>query len=384
MKITLYYSHPEDLTFFADLPCPCQVLFESQETSYGKGLALADLHPLAKKSSLLGLRPILLWDTLMTENQLDRTLKSIKSEHLKHFSAIRVLDPGAARWIFDNLAEMPIELIVENSSLNMTALQSWCELFGPRLVTLALGIQAGDHFPSECSKQLPGLNLELLGAGPLLGLRSARRLLSPLLHATEDVVRSKAKAVSLEDPSIKLMIEQHQTGTAVYFDQDLFILDQPSLLENRAIHSFRIDARNITDREIYCRTIESMAKALAKHLPLANDLWPFPSAPYCFEKGVASHLYRELKSKRQLSTQNSCIAEVVAVQSEQWFALLSKQKFVRQGKYSLLWPSGELIGNLVMDLETIDGKKPELIEQEKLVINFGWVKGICPGTQLLA
>lgn len=380
-ELTLYQISIRELESYADLPIQAQILFPTLQTSRSGLEDITAIQAEAEIARNLGLRAVLLWDTLMTDQQLEMTTSVLQPSILSSFDAVRVLDTGAAFWLKNHFQMIPIQLIVENSSLNLAALTGWCDLFSQQLERLILGNQLGIELLRQYCSTLP-VKVELLGAGPLLAFSSPRKLLHPLLQSPANIL--SASISSTEAESIDLDVNEGIFGTDVFLNHDLFILDHHQTLSDMGIHSLRIDLRKETDPEKRINTIKQVASALTgAQINLTPRIWPKATSSFSFKNGIEVCDYRELKSKRQLLKHDDCLADVIAVQSEDWIVFYSSRSFRPAQKYTLIWPNGRKLNDVTLILSNIDGSIPEFISEGKVLCAFSWIKGICPGTCLL-
>lgn len=380
-ELVVYCIDPKELEFYASLPCHCQVLFATNQTSRHGIFDISQAQLFAKTAKQLGLSAVLLWDTLMTENQLNKTCASLKESVISSFDAIRVLDLGAAFWLHNKFGHKPLQLIVENSNLNLTALENWCQFFSPQLEKLVLGNQLGIQTLSKYCQSLP-VKIELLGAGPLLAFSSPRKLLSPLLKNQAKASLYAALADSLEAKNIQLKATESEFGTNVYLHDDLFILNHIEKLGAMGIHSLRIDLKNEATLEERLSSLKPIANALTTKNNLTGAIWPNNWSSYFFEKGLAAEDYSELKSKRQLLNRDDCLAEIIAVQSGISIAFYSQKSFVVPENYSIIWPNGERLDGVNLELSDMKGTLPKVVSANSLLTTFNWIRGACPGACL--
>lgn len=380
-ELVVYCIDPKELEFYGGLPCRCQVLFATYQTSRHGIFDISQAQLYAKTAKQLGLSAVLLWDTLMTENQLDKTCASLNESVISSFDAVRILDLGAAFWLHSKFCQKPLQLIVENSNLNLTALENWCQFFSPQLEKLVLGNQLGIETLSKYCQSLP-VKIELLGAGPLLAFSSPRRLLSPLLKNQPDASLCAALADSLEAENVQLKAIESKFGTSVYLHDDLFILNQIEKLGGMGIHSLRIDLRNEAKLEERLSSLKPIANALTTKKNLTGAIWPNNSSSYFFEEGLTAQDYSELKSNRQLLNRDDCLAEIIAVQSGESIAFYSQKSFVVPENYTILWPNGERLDGVSLELSDMTGALPKMISANRLLTTFSWIRGACPGACL--
>ncbi|MDX1521102.1 MAG: U32 family peptidase, partial [Anaerolineae bacterium] len=154
-----------------------EVLLEPDLLARQGRLSLRDVHELALAARARALRPVLVWDALMPERRLVEIEAELVRLDFSVYAAVRVSDVGAAQWLRNHQPQMPIHLIAETGNHNLTALQGWCDYFGPALERLVLSIELPEEKLIDYCRRLP-VGCEVLGVGPILLFYSPRSLLA--------------------------------------------------------------------------------------------------------------------------------------------------------------------------------------------------------------
>ena len=240
MKLTSYAQSLHDLNILKDKGFEEVILEPKSLSRFGK-LSSEEFITLSKRAKELGLRVLLEWDILMTEDVFALKRKDISE--LKNFAdAVRVQDPGAMNWILDN-SELPIQFIAENGNHNLKALQGWIDLCAGRIERLILSIELSKGSIQEFTTQL-SVPCELLGMGRILLFYTPRPLLSSLvpekIAQNEELV---ALGESEESPHKGFPLIENQHGTFMFHIKEFCLVDYAAELKSLGLSFFRIDQR---------------------------------------------------------------------------------------------------------------------------------------------
>jgi len=301
MKIVTYVSDMRDLQVCAWSPYVKEVLLEPELTSQLGRLEREKAESLAKEAARLGLRPVLVWDILMPENVFQHLCRQLQRQwDLGLYAAIRVQDLGAAQFLFDALPDTRLQLIVENNNHNLEALLGWCERFGERLDKLILSLQLPEEKLVRYCRELP-VSCEILAAGRILIFYSPRKLLSLAMAQQtrcDENLCLEALCSSVESGDRLFPVIQNRHGTFMFLDQDQFILDRLSRLEEVGFDSIRIDLREFSRPGRAAEGIEIFSAALTGAALGLREKWPRPTGAPFFRANQSAAQFSELKKHR--------------------------------------------------------------------------------------
>ena len=240
MKLTSYAQSLHDLNILKDKGFEEVILEPKSLSRFGK-LSSEEFITLSKRAKELGLRVLLEWDILMTEDVFALKRKDI-SELMSFADAVRVQDPGAMNWILDN-SELPIQFIAENGNHNLKALQGWIDLCAGRIERLILSIELSKGSIQEFTTHL-SVPCELLGMGRILLFYTPRPLLSSLvpekISQNQELV---ALGESEESPHKGFPLIENQHGTFMFHIKEFCLVDYAAELKSLGLSFFRIDQR---------------------------------------------------------------------------------------------------------------------------------------------
>lgn len=240
MKLTTYAHTLHELNVLKDQDFEEVILEPKALSRFGK-LSPEDFISLATRAKELGLRVLLEWDILMTENVFAAKILELKNL-LSYADALRVQDPGALEWAIQNTTH-PLQFIAENGNHNLKALLGWIELSSNRLERIALSIELSKSVIEEYSQKLP-VPCELLGHGRILLFYTPRPLLSALVP--EKVTQNEELAAlgeSEESPHKGFPIVENQHGTFMFHIKEFCLVDFAEELKASGLGFFRIDQR---------------------------------------------------------------------------------------------------------------------------------------------
>lgn len=240
MKLTTYARSLHELNVLKDKGLDEVILEPKALSRFGK-LSMEEFVNLSARAKELGLRVLLEWDILMTEDVFAKKLPEIQGL-LPHADALRVQDPGALQWAIENTA-LPLQFIAENGNHNLKALEGWIELSDGRLERIALSIELSKTVIEEYAKKL-SVPCELLGHGRILLFYTPRPLLSALvpekLSQNEELL---ALGESEESPHKGFPLVENQHGTFMFHIKEFCLIDYAAELESVGLGYFRIDQR---------------------------------------------------------------------------------------------------------------------------------------------
>lgn len=189
---------------------------------------------LSKECQNQGVRLLLEWDVLMTQEHLQKLIKETDQDFLNLFSAIRVQDLGALHFLKKNFPEKNVQLILEHGNHNFESLLSFSKVH-PKLERMILSPQIPGSLLKDYAKRLP-CPIEILYQGPLMLSYTPRHLLSRL---GESYVRMR----SLEGQAHELQAIDNMNGTLIIHGSRFSLERRKSELETWENCYFKVDQR---------------------------------------------------------------------------------------------------------------------------------------------
>lgn len=395
MQFNTFVSSVSDLDRCINAPHLHEVLLEPILLARQGKLSAEQVHSLALEARERGLRPVLVWDVLMSERVMMNVCEKLKDWDLECFAAIRACDPGVAYWLTMHFPQIPLQLIVETGNHNLESLRGWCEIFSGSLERLILSIELPEEKLIEYCQTLP-VACELLGVGQILLFYSPRSLLAEhLLAAPKDETDSlyqfnpespvylEATSAFEDAPNRHFPTLETLHGTFLFLDKDQFILDKLDALQAAGLHSVRLDLRHLgQDFDIAVEIDQICRQALEDPVTLRKNWSRETRAPF-FKANRTTALFPRMKSKLSNYRDQSCLAEVVTGESKKYVVFYTLRPFEVSQIHNMIMPTGEEIelpqGVVFRNLkgEALDTFAPEQI----LVTD--WIKKAVPGSLLM-
>jgi putative protease len=382
MQFNTYVASLEALDQVAQTSAITEVLIEPARLARQGTLTDAAAQTLAIAARQINLRPVLVWDALMGQTQLGATLAALQNWDLSQFSAIRVCDLGVAQWLKQSHPDIPLHLIVEAGSHNLSALEGWCEFFAPQLDRLVLSVELPETKLIEYCQQLP-VACEILGVGPILLFYSPRSLLTPHLSPTSASGIISASISTADLGARRFPTQETPHGTFMFLDKDHFILDRLSALESAGLAWVRLDLRHLKqdgDDASKLGTIAQLAQCDPAQL---RQQWPRPTQSPFFTANRTTAVFARIKSKTAHLRTQHCIAECIGTEKGAFslFHTLRSADLTQVDR--LILPTGKAI-ELPTDLEfhILSGIPIQTCGEDQLIYT-PWLRQVCTGTLLM-
>ena len=382
MQFNTFVTSSEDIQACTQATNLHEVLLEPSllavQGTLGKEQALS----LAQEAKQKSLRPILVWDALMTEHVMARALTALASWPLDAFAAIRVIDVGAAFWLREHYPSLPIQLLVEAGSHNIHALQGWIELLQPTLERLILSIELPEAKLIEYCQTLP-VQCELLGAGRIQLFYSPRALLTlPLEAEDDDAVPLRALGASEISNHRPFAFQQSKHGTLMFLDKDQFILDRLDGLKEAGLHTLRIDLRHLSDTPHAASSIASLCDKIVTQPDDLRKSWERPTRAPFFRSNNTTAQFKKLRTGTNVHRDQSCLGKVIATENKNIMIIQTFQGFDPQTPNLITLPNGEDIPlQQPVRLRDLQATPIAHCQPEEFVI-LDWQKKVCVGTLL--
>jgi putative protease len=218
-----------------------ECILEGRELSIRGELTRSDIREFQKKSIDLGVPVTLSWNRLPTENQFQDQAECFRDLWNDSFSAIRVQDPGVFHHV---VQDHDVHLMLETGNHNLPAVEAMLHHGSPKVKRVVLSNEVPlltlKHWCSQLS-----IATEIVALGPLLIFYSPRHLLSPQIE-TQGIL--ERKGISEEDGRAFTFIE-NDSGTLMYLDKTLFLLDRMDLIQEAGITHVSLDANHLKGKK---------------------------------------------------------------------------------------------------------------------------------------
>lgn len=357
MKFLSYARSLHDLNLLRDEGHSEVILEPAMTARFGK-LDLETFRSLALRAKELGLRVLLEWDILMTEDTFVSVTGSLQ-DYLEHADAVRVQDPGALEWMLRN-SKLPIQFIAENGNHNERALLGWIDHAQGRMERIALSIELSREVIGNLIKRLP-IPCELLGFGRILLFYTPRSLLSPLRGEKVSYHEElSALGESEESPHKGFPVVENRHGTFMFHIKEFSLADYIQDLESLGLDTFRVDLRweNLSYLELL-RTPEKL-----------KEVYPQDLMRGFYLVNKTDVLFPKLKNHRLQKRDNAFIGEVMEAEKGSHLAILVKnpEGLKKNQKLKILHPKGEVFEVEARDLKDINFEDTKFVGQNKLAI----------------
>lgn len=350
MKLTTYGRTLHDLNILKDLGYEEVILEPKSLSRFGK-LSEEEFIEASKRAKELGLRVLLEWDILMTEDVFTAKETAIK-KLLPYADAIRVQDPGALNWVLTN-TELPFQFIAENGNHNIKALKGWIDLAEGRMERVILSIELSKDTIAQYTKELP-IPCELLGFGRILLFYTPRPLLSSL---TPEKISQNEELLALgeseESPHKGFPLIENQHGTFMFHIKEFCLVDYAKELGANGLSFFRIDQR-FEERKL--REITELVKDFSEDefLKFKEDYsQDLMRGFYLVNK--TDVLFPKLKNSRLQQREGNYLGEVLEVEKSTHLAIMIKNKkgLKKSDLLKILHPRGEEFETKIFTLKNI-------------------------------
>ena len=383
MKFTTYVTSKEDILACAAAPNLEEVLIGPSELSREGRLSIEQAQELAKEAAQHGLKAVLVWDILMTQDEFASRSKKVTEIDLNLFAAIRTQCPGAAMWVRSNLPEKALQFIVENSNHNMPGLKRWVADLRPQ--RMVLSTQLPEDKLISCCQQL-GVECEVLGAGKILLFYSKRHLLQANFDRDDDTSDAHwiyADSASEESASRPFPTIENEHGTFMYLNKDHFILDSLARLDAAGMHTIRIDLRDLQTGEHAAQGIAEICTMTVAQDPGLDSVWARPTSAPFFKRNRTDKQFSRMKPQTRLLRDANCVAEVVSVERGELLGILTLREFDTKGaSFTFVAHDGTELPASLSSFTDISGNTLTSCAPQKIV-RCSFVKGVKPGAILV-
>ncbi|MCM2349850.1 MAG: U32 family peptidase [Bacteriovoracaceae bacterium] len=351
MKLTSYARTLHELNILKDQGYTEIILEPKSLSRFGK-LSQEEFITLSNRSKELGLRVLLEWDILMTEDIFLTKINDIKG--LVPFAdALRVQDPGALHWSIVN-TDKPLQFIAENGNHNLKALQGWIDLAEEKLERLILSIELSNTAIAEYVQKL-SVPCELLGFGRILLFYTPRPLLSALVP--EKVAHNQELAAlgeSEESPHKGFPLVENQHGTFMFHIKEFCLVEFAAELKEMGLAYFRIDQRWESPSKL--SEISQLVKEFDR--PAFETLKQDYSQDLMrgfYHVNKTDVLFAKLKNSRLQKREGDYVGEVLEVEKGSHLAILVKnpQGLKTTDLLKILHPKGAIFETKIYSLKNL-------------------------------
>ena len=327
---------------------------------------------LARKAREWGIRPLLQWDLLMTEEVFQRQVGQL-SPLLKsgEFHALRLQDAGALQWALER-SDIPLHWIAETGNHNLLGLQKWVELIGTRLERLVLSCQIPREQLQLYGRELK-IPLELLGLGPILLFYSPRHLLENFGHAQTQEIRLLAS--SEESAHKHFPVRSNRHGTFLFHQKHHWLLQYVDDLAQMGVTHLRLE---VESDNMFHQALQLLQSPTTASLEKFQKTYRAPLIRGFYHRNKSHQLFPKLKNEGLEKFREQAIGEVIGVERGQFLGvhLREKARLEVGQRYSIQTPEGKEILFTLHRLQNPDFSPATCISGGLALI--GHLKGVGP------
>jgi putative protease len=378
MKLTTYASSLNDLNILKDLGFEEVILGPKTLSRFGQ-LTKTEFIKMSERSRELGLRVLLEWDILMTEDVFVTKI-ILLSELLPFTDALRVQDSGAFHWAIEN-TDKPIQFIAENGNHNLKALEGWINLSCGRMERLILSIELSKTTIKEYVHKLH-VPCELLGFGRILLFYTPRPLLSSLVPMPMGHNEQLAALGESEESAHKgFPIVENQHGTFMFHIKEFCLLDFADELKEMGLGFFRLDQR--WENPMKMVQISRLVKNFQQEEFLTfKSQYSQEVMRGFYLVNKTDILFPKLKNSRLQKREGNYIGEVLEAEKASHLAIMVKnQKGLKKTDHlKILHPKGEIFKVDIYSLKNLAQEEVDSIPCGEIAltqfVGGVWVKSL--------
>lgn len=307
-----------------------EVIIGCKELSRASKISLEQMLELISFGKSHGLKILLEFDILVSEQDFNRTIKIFEKIPLDQLEAVRVQDVGLAYYLLEN-TDVDLHLITETGNHNLVGLKKWEEIFKSKLKRLVLSNELSWEKVKYYQENL-STPIEILGAGRILLFYTPRKLVSiyDRFEWVDDII--EVSATSEESPHKGFPVLENQHGTFMYHMKELFLLDRPDLLEKSGANFIRLDFRHQPEKLNTCLDLLASGAPVGE---LKEKVAPKSIRGY-FLTNKSDVLFKKLKNYRIQRKDNDYIGEVIDSQKGGYLAIDLKNSSIGLGDTILI------------------------------------------------
>ncbi|MBY0516687.1 MAG: U32 family peptidase [Bacteriovoracaceae bacterium] len=334
MKSVVYLTQASDLDLWQRSGVT-DVILAVKDFSRSGTLSFEEAINLNEKATALGLNVSFDWDALMEEPRFLMLSKKLK-DHFP-FKACRVRDAGAVVWVRENL-NCDIHLLLESGHHNLKAIESWQKRLGARLKRVALSPELPQATIKLWKPQL-GLEIEILGLGPLLLFHSPRPLLSTLTSDKKE--EWIAEGASEESPHKGFPLRENSHGTLMYHPKDLSIIERWNEMREVGIDYVRFDHRQQKSHAIVGLLATFISHPVESTRNTLKENWDREWMRGYWDVNKSDVLFDKLKNQNLSHSSRQC-AVVLEGKKDSWLAIkVTGLKLNPQSQIEVMNPQGK-------------------------------------------
>jgi len=294
-----------------------------------------------------GLKAVLVWDLLVSDEEIAAGMALLHQWDMQAFDAVRVQDPGLAAYLRDRFPRLPLQLVLETGNHNLAGIGAWVRHLRPQRVVLS------NELPLDLLADVRAavdIELEVQALGRLLIFYSPRGLMPD-----EEGALVERFAVD-PGPGKKFPVLRNAHGTFMYYEKDLFLLPWRGELARAGVDFARLDLKSYTPA-----ALDSLADYLRhedppRDHPLKTHLAPKLTRGFLKSNRTDKQFVR-LKNPNLLRRDEERYAGTVLETRKRKYIALLTERPLRQGDVLVFQlPEGDRVTHPVTWLRDSEGR----------------------------
>ncbi len=375
MKMTTNILSFDDFQIFQEIKVD-EILIEVQELSRWGKFSFEEGKSLALSLKKMGIKSFLVWDILMTDDEIQDVLSKIPFDYFTYFDAVRVKDLGAYIYLAESRIEnLKAHLMVDEGNHNTQAILSYLNLDfeqGYKILERVILSPEIPHF--ELKKIIEAIDskveIEVYGLGLMPLFYSPRKLLSP--YSSSKNIEAIGK--SEEGPHKGFIFLENEHGTFMINHRIYTLVSFIDMLKDLKITNFRIERREWFEKKYdvtpFLKEVKRLFEKFSKED--AEDLekkLPLKKSHGFFLTNRTDQILKRLKNPHLERKEGLYLGEVLEVQKKKHLAIWSQNKEVpiKLGQDVKIYsPDGKIRTLTLSSLRNLAGKEIETLDFDSI------------------
>lgn len=328
---------------------------------------MTDLKRALKQIKRTGKKIVFIWDTLAKDGDIKNGILKLK-EFVSDIDSLRFLDPGIGAAVQSAFHELPLELSLEDGSINRCAILGWMERFQPQLKKLVLSGQLPISSIREFRRQI-SIDVEMLGFGWIQMFYSRRKLLKDInrIYRLASVDRPK-------QPNPAIMTYH---GTLVFYDKCLNILAHLDEIENAGVDCLSIAYLQISDIFPLLTDQRNGKEWMSSLLPFN----PETQTEGFYKENQSDKLFGKLSNQYLVDKTDNRVGIIIDIQKDRYCIVRLEDTVILPQVFDIFTPERQQI---TIDIETLHDLKGNQYEGiiKPGIYRFAWQKPMVTGSVL--
>lgn len=330
MRLVTYIENKADLPKLLEAGVNEVIIGVSTLSRFGK-LSNSEACEIAKLCREAGLRTVLEWDILMTENVFNMTIKTFDFIDMSLFDSIRLQDPGAVNYTLENFPKTKIQMILESGGHhNIEAVKIWKTLIGENLERVVLSLELSKDILDSYIKELD-VEVEFLGLGRILLFYTPRSLVAPIFGTEEETQKLNQETIEVsasseESPHKGFPVIENMHGTFMFNTKDIYLLEYLNELNEVGLQNLRIDLRFGHDLNFLTDIRDLMNSFDKSKATQIKDRYPNTTIRGFFHVNKSDVLFKKLKNYRIQRSDLNFLGDVVEVNKKKHIGIMLRSR----------------------------------------------------------